>query len=94
MQAIEVKSISCTNNKPDRLKAFCAAGNITKSINQIHDFLNSKGMVYSQVNRKWAIALMLRNKLWPELADTHTMHSGTLKNGNEVYVFVKDNERD
>lgn len=90
MQAIEVKFLCVTNNKGDRLKAFCQAGSLTKSIGEIDNFLNKKGMVYSEVNRKWAIALMLRNKLWPELADTHTMHSGTLKNGNEVYVFVKD----
>ena len=56
-QAITVKYLPCTNYKPGRYKAYCAAGSITKSMcnsmdNQSRDALNVARMLAEKLDWK------------------------------------------
>lgn len=77
MQAIITKYLGCTNFKPSRIKATCAAGSITVSYD--HAF-NIDG------NHK-AVAAMLAVKLgWEK---NGKLHSGCLPNGDYCHVFAE-----
>lgn len=91
MQAIEVKFLGATNNKPDRLKAFCNAGSITIDTYTISvALLERLGMPINEYNRSWYIALQLRKKLgWTEEL-YGKMICGTIKNGHDVWVISKE----
>lgn len=87
MQAIEVKFISCTNNKPDRLKAFCQAGSITLSLYSLQQELMEVNISCDMVYCYKLIAEKLRDKLGWNNVYYGDMIQGTLFNGNEVFVF-------
>ena len=78
MQAIEIKYLSCTNNRCAKLKATCDAGSITKSIQY---GLNDKDRVRDIVDD------LIKKLEWKKLPYS----IGQLKNNNYVAVFNEQN---
>jgi hypothetical protein len=88
MQAIEVKFIGASNNRGDRLKAFCSAGQITLSIEIIdYKLIDNKVPISNDTRAQW-IATELKYKLGWTDPTYGRMVMGTLKNGNYVFVFT------
>ena len=88
MHAIEVKFIGATNNKGDRLKAFCNAGQITIGLTVIdHKLIEAKIPISNDNRAKW-IATELKYKLGWNDPTYGRMEMGNLKNGNYVFVFT------
>lgn len=75
-QAIEVKYLGCTNTKPSRFKASCAAGSMTRS----YDYgLNAD-------DNAIALATALADKFgWLEHC---SLVGGVLKSGLRVFVLT------
>lgn len=73
MQAITTKLLPCTNTKPYRVKARCAAGSVTLSIDSLPE------------NYHEAAARALMKKLgW----DGYDLAEGGLHTGDTVFVLV------
>lgn len=88
MQAIEVKFLPVTNNKPDRLKAFCNAGHMERGISGLQDSLILRDISPSMENCAKLLAENLRNDLGWYQVHYGRLVMGTLKNGNYVFVFT------
>lgn len=76
MQAIETKYIPATNTKPSRIKAIASAGSVTIGY---HDCDG-----YDDAHRRAAIELCRKFGWSGEIA------GGTLKNGSQVWVIMRD----
>lgn len=86
MQAIEVKFVGASATKGDRVIAFCSAKRKIYSYNGLQDMLAKNCSAISRDN----VARLARQLLCKELSwsDGLHWHSGTLKNGNYVFVGI------
>ena len=79
MQAIQVKTLPCTEKLPTRVKAWCASGSIIISTYWIPDNVNRHGFTAKALCEK--------------LGWTGSLLSGDLPNGDTCFVFEPTSRR-